>query len=263
VNDKGLRIAIISSPRCGNSWIRSTLAAALQIEEIAVHNYLDAPTELPEKCILQIHWYREPNFQAWLKAHNFKIITIARHPLDILVSALYFIRHEPQTARWLEGNAGLPGNLIGHAPCSQQFLDYALSYPAENLLSISYQWWHEPQALKLRYEDGVHDPARVLSELVKSLDMNLGSMDPWLGHASLDKMRSTPNRHGWQARPGLWRSLITPQDAVRIFWRHRVIFHKLGYSVGPYLLSRSAALRNWNELTTPVSGLPKLSDAVR
>ncbi|MDR3572071.1 MAG: hypothetical protein P4L81_07885, partial [Candidatus Pacebacteria bacterium] len=34
--------------------------------------------------------------------------------------------------------------------------------------------------------------------------------------------------------------------------RLRDFRRRLGYSVGAYLLSRSAALRNWNELTTPV-----------
>ena len=51
-----LRIAVISTPRSGNSWIRSVLAGALGMQEIAVHNYLDIQEQLPDRCFLQIHW---------------------------------------------------------------------------------------------------------------------------------------------------------------------------------------------------------------
>lgn len=246
--EEPLRIAIVSSPRCGNSWIRLILAGALQAQEIAVHNYLDAPESLPERCILQIHWYREPNFQRWLQANEFKVITIARHPLDVLISALKFIRNEPETSRWLEGNAGLPGMLAASPPCSTEFLEYALSFEAENLLSITYQWWHDPAAMKIRYEEAVRDPAGVLGSLAATWGADPAAVHPWLEAGSLEKMRALPNRHGWQARPGIWKELIPPLDAARIFQRHRALFHDLGYSVKPYFLTRKTALRNWCRL---------------
>jgi hypothetical protein len=248
MSDRPLRVAVVSSPRSGNSWIRSTLAGALGMSEFAVHNYLEVPSELPERCFLQVHWYREPNFQAWLRARGFKTMTVARHPLDVLISVLHYVRYEPGTSRWLEGNADLPGSLMDSAPCSREFLEYGTSFGAENLLSISYQWWHEDQVIKVRYEDAVDNPPHVLGALVQGLGGDPSSVLPWLERLSLTKMRELPNRHGWQARPGLWRKLITPTDAVRIFGRHRQIFRKLGYSVRPYVLSRSAALRNWKEL---------------
>jgi hypothetical protein len=246
--DEPLRVAIVSSPRSGNSWIRSTLAGALQAQEIAVHNYLDAPADIPKRCILQLHWYREPNFQRWLLSRDFKIVTIARHPLDVLVSALKFIRYEPETSRWLEGNTGLPGGLIASAPCSEEFLAYATSFEAENLLSISYQWWHDEHVLKVRYEDAILDPVGVLGNLIETCGGEPGAVLPWLDRVSLEKMRALPNRHGWQAKPGLWKQLIPPLDALRIFRRHRTIFRKMGYSVIPHILSRRKALYNWERL---------------
>jgi hypothetical protein len=248
VTDQRLRLAIISSPRSGNSWLRMVIAGAVQLHEIAIHNYLDAPAELPARCLLQIHWYREPNFQAWLKSKGFQVITIARHPLDVLISALRFITFEPMTARWLEGNTGLPGDLVGAAPCSEKFLAYALSFGAENLLSISYQWWQDADSIKLRYEDIVQQPAKELGALATRFGANADSTIPWLEKASLSVMRALPNQHGWQGRPGLWRCLITPVDANKIFSRHRTVFKQLGYSVGPYSLTRKTALKNWREV---------------
>ena len=218
------------------------------MQEVAVHNYREAPATLPDRCLLQTDWYREPNFQHWLNEHGFRVVTIRRHPLDLLISALHFIRHEPATARWLEGNAGLPGELVGRAPCSREFIEYALGFGAENLLSISYQWSDEPGAIKLRYEDAVRDPVGVLGTLIGALGGEPECVKPWLERVSLERMRATPNRHGWQARPGLWKQLIVPMDTIRIFRRHRTVFRTLGYTLEPYLLSRAAALRNWERL---------------
>lgn len=112
-----LKIAVISTPRSGNTWVRSVLSKALKLEQIAVHNPQEIPPILPERVALQIHWYREPNFQAILKSNGFKVVTIARHPLDVLISALRFIPHEPLTSRWLEGNTEFPPIFLGIRHC--------------------------------------------------------------------------------------------------------------------------------------------------
>jgi len=242
------RVAVVGSPRSGNSWIRSTIAGTLGWPEFAVHNYLDVPPVLPEKCFLQIHWYREPNFQRWLRDHNFVVMTVARHPLDTLLSALHYINFESQTCRWLEGNANLPGNLTGVSPCSQEFLDYALSVGAEDFLSITYQWWNDESSIRLRYEDAVRNPEIVLGREVARLGGTPQKLNEWLERLSMKNMQATHNRHGWRGEPGLWRQLLTPAVANAIYKRHKRVFETLGYTIGHYWLSRSAAVRNWNAL---------------
>src|ERR1700722_13128489 len=111
-----LRIAIVSSPRCGNSWVRMVLARALNLAEITIHNWKDITEELPNDCILQIHWYREPNFQSFLRKNGFRLIVLARHPLDVPLSVLHFVRYEPMTARWPEGNCAISPELIESSP---------------------------------------------------------------------------------------------------------------------------------------------------
>ena len=106
----GLRIAIISTPRCGNTWVRVVLSDILKLEQLAVHNYSELES-IPDRAIVQLHWYREPRFQCFLRDYGFKTLVLSRHPLDVLVSILNFIRHEPLTARWLEGNAEIPPSL--------------------------------------------------------------------------------------------------------------------------------------------------------
>jgi hypothetical protein len=243
-----LRIAVISTPRSGNTWVRAVLRDSLNLQEIAVHNPRDIPSDLPDRVVLQIHWYREPNFQDFLRANEFRPVVISRHPLDVLISAWHFAPYEPLTARWLEGNAELPLDISDHPPTSPTFLSYATSRGAEDLLSISYQWWHEPTAIRIYYEDFARDPANHFDNLVKTLGGTSRQVPAALEKSALDVFRQTPNRHGWQGKPGLWRTMLTPAAAFRIWRRHRRVFETLGYRLPVSLVGSHRALRNWERL---------------
>lgn len=244
-----LRVAVISTPRCGNTWVRSVLGEILKLEQFAVHNYAELKS-IPDRAIVQLHWYREPGFQRFLRDYGFKTIVLTRHPLDVLVSILNFIRYEPLTARWLEGNAEIPPSLIGQSPTSKEFLRYATSWGAENVLSISYQWWHDADALKLRYEHLVRLPQQALLSLARVFDATAVDENGAIDRYDLSFFQRLPNRHGWQGHPGLWRELIPYLDARTIYKRHKRLFDVMDYSIRPYWLSRASALRRWQELTS-------------
>ncbi|MBV8376226.1 MAG: sulfotransferase domain-containing protein [Verrucomicrobia bacterium] len=243
-----LRIAIISSPRSGNTWTRLVLARALNLQEIAVHNWTDLPGELPTDCIVQIHWYREPNFQSFLRENKFRLIVLARHPLDVFLSMLHFVRYEPMTARWLEGNCAIPPELIDSSPASAAFSRYATSWGAENLLSISYQWWHDPSALRIRYEELVRDPKGKFTAIAKVFDRTTERIETILQENNLENFRSMPNRHGWRGQPGLWQQLIPTTTALRVYAYHCRVFNALGYPIPLSLITRAVAKRNWERL---------------
>lgn len=243
-----MRIAIIGTPRSGNSWVRSVLREALDLQDMAVHNPRDIPPDLPRRLVLQVHWYREPNFQDFLRTEEFRPVVISRHPLDVLISAWHFAPHEPLTARWLEGNAELPTGIGDHPPASRTFLSYATSWGAENLLSISYQWWHEPTAIRFRYEDLVRDPLRSFGDLVRRLGGSSRQLPAALERNRLDVFQRLANRHGWHGRPGLWRTMLTPMAAFRIWRRHHRVFETLGYGLPVSAVGRHRAARNWENL---------------
>lgn len=241
------RIAIVSSPRSGNTWLRSILRDGLGLPEIAVHNYRDVPS-LPPKCVFQLHWYREANFQRFLADNSFRVITLARHPLDVLVSVLHFVRHEPQTSQWLEGNCAIPSALAGKSAASSEFLEYATSFGAENLLSVSYQWWHEPSAIKLRYEDLLADTAGELSRLAEQLGEDEQAIVNAVSGNGFELFQALPNRHGWQGRAGLWRKLVPFDMAEQIRRRHARLFDILGYGLDRTTLTSDEAERHWQAL---------------
>jgi hypothetical protein len=224
------------------------LARALNLAEIAVHNWTDVPEKLPKDCILQIHWYREPNFQSFLRQNGFRLMVLARHPLDILLSVLHFVRHEPMTARWLEGNCAISPELIESSPVSAAFERYAMSWGAENLLSISYQWWHDPAALRIRYEDLLGDPKGKFAAIAKAFDGPPDTLELILQETNFETFRAMPNRHGWQGRPGLWRRLIPTVTALKIYAYHRRVFNALGYPIPLWLTTHANAKRDWERL---------------
>lgn len=242
------RIAIVSTPRSGNSWVRSVLRDALAMPDIAVNNPRDIPADLPERAVLQLHWYREPNFQDYLHANGFRLLVLSRHPLDVLISAWHFMQYEPATSRWLEGNAELPSDISDHPPAAQAFLSYATSWGAENLLSVSYQWWHDPAAIRCRYEDLVRDPVTGFTELIQSLGGCPRNVCAALQTNQLGAFQRLPNRHGWQGQPGLWRKMLPPAAALQVWWKHHRVFKTLGYGMPLNAVSRRRAARNWQRL---------------
>lgn len=244
------RLAIVSSPRSGNSWTRSILAKGLGLEDLAVHDYRDVGP-IPERCALQIHWYREPQFQQFLTRGRFSILAIARHPLDVLLSVLHFAPHEPATNNWLLGDCCIPSSFGEVAPTSTEFLDYCLSRGAENLLLITYQWWHDPAAIKVRYEDLVRDPVKAFSGIATALGEPTNGLSQALDDINLASFKAAPNKHGWRGSPGHWRTMIPRSIARRVEQRHARIFDVLGYSIPDYNLDDATARATWERLRVP------------
>ena len=241
------RVAIVSSPRSGNTWLRHLLRDGLGLQELAVHNYADVHS-VPERCVMQLHWYREPNFQRFLSENGFRVLVLARHPLDVLISVLHFIKYEPETARWLGGNCEIPSTLAGKSPTSEEFVDYAVSFGAENLLSVTYQWWHERTAVRVRFEDLVGNAEEQIRSIAGLLGEPCDDPEEAVRTNSIGMFQALPNRHGWQGRAGLWRELLLPEHASRIFRRHESVFRTLGYGVEPSAVSHDEALATWDVL---------------
>jgi hypothetical protein len=248
---RDVRIAIISTPRTGNTWLMHLLSTLCDIPAQPVPN----PTELdwsalPPGCVLQIHWRRTADFVAQLEKHRFHVIVLMRHPLDVLISVLHFALHNT-TVRWLNGEGGDERSIFGAMPGSAAFLAYATGTRAAALLSISPEWW-QAAGHRLFYEDLNHDPAAELQRLVDTLGVGhcCGIAETVEANTIGQlRQRSQNSTHFWLGRPNLWRSLLTAAQADAIVRCLPFSLNDFGYSCdADPLLRADAADAAWIKL---------------
>jgi tetratricopeptide (TPR) repeat protein len=248
-----LRLAIVSTPRSGNTWLRKLLASMYDLPEIAVHTPREIVWEsLPPKVILQIHWRDTDDFVSLLVENGFRPIVIARHPLDVLISILHFATYESQTARWLDGEAGSEISIINKSPLCSEFIDYAVGKRSAAILSISTAWWKRENTWQIRYENLVTDTAEALSKLNEQL--GLKPARPILDVIPLNSIASLrttcANNHFWQGKCGHWKHLLTAAAvARRIAISHQSVLNQLAYVCdADEKLTEEMAIATWNSL---------------
>ena len=164
------RIAIVSSPRTGNTWLRRLFDSIYSLPQIVV----DTPEEidweqLPPQCILQLHWPAETDLHARLQKHEFKIVTLFRHPCDTLISILHFATTWKNTSLWMGGLQGDESEIVGARPCGQEFARYAISDRATSLIAASPEWARTENCVPISYESLVEDAVCELTRVTDRL----------------------------------------------------------------------------------------------
>jgi hypothetical protein len=249
---KCVRAAIISSPRCGNFWLQYLLRSLYAVPIYPVHHPDDVPwSALPDSAVVTMHQHYTTPLAATLHAHRFRVLTLTRHPLDMLISILHFAQHEPTTARWLAGEGGSEDMLIGATPLDASFRAYALGPRFRALLAISGEWRDVPGVVHVRYEslqrDAVGELGRVADAFGGPLMMTLAAA---VEANQIEKLRpTTANEHFWQGQIGLWRRLLPREMAREIADAHADLFVSYGYVCDPDDdLQAVDAHRNWQRL---------------
>jgi hypothetical protein len=246
--DAPLRIAVVSTPRAGNTWVRHLLGTAYRVPHLARHFMTDVDwAELPPEVVLQLHWRRTPEFAAALEKQGFRVVTVARHPLDVLISILHFCIYESESEQWLLGAGGSEADIFGAMPRSRTFVEYAKGLRAAELLAVTPDWWNQPGVVGVRYEDLVADTASELRRLEEVFGpIRCGSIEEAVEACAMGRLQQrTTNNHFWQGRPGLWRHLLPPADVTEI----AAALPNLGYAIDPDLgLDALTVDRNWVRL---------------
>jgi hypothetical protein len=193
-----------------------------------------------------------------LDEHEFRIITISRHPLDVLASILHFARFEPETRCWLDGMGGNEDQLQRADPTTVAFTRYCTSERARALLGVSPAWWlagsGDHPVRRVRYEDLVADPAGGLNEVLHSLGEGAHTdLDDVVRAHELDRARLTSsNQHFWMGKPDYWRTLITAGQCSVIAASHRDVLGVLGYECeADPSLTADVVLSNWRAIARP------------
>jgi SAM-dependent methyltransferase len=247
------RFAIVGTPRSGNMWLRRLLVSLLELSELSADTPGTVPwQQLPERCVLQLHWHPDAALLELLEKHSLTPVVLARHPLDVLISILHFAQHEPRTSRWLNGAGGTERSLVGASPCSPAFLEYATGERAHLLLSLTVEWSHAPQLGALvRYERLVDDAQAELRRLADELALApVAPLESVVERNRFESLRAqVANEHFWHGTPYLWRRLLPASVTAAIVDAHRGLVDDLGYDVLPDPeLDERSAMQSWREL---------------
>jgi hypothetical protein len=249
----GLRLALIGTPRSGNTWLRHLLAKLYAAPELAVHDPAEiAWSALPRDCVLQMHQHRTLTLQNKLTRHGFRVVVLARHPLDVLISILHFATHDGSTSRWLAGERGDESPIHGAMPCSAAFLDYTQGKRAAALLSISPQWWDVPGCLRVSYESLALEPGRELARIAGAVGLEPRiAVAKAVAATTLPRMRLLlrGRHHFWQGKAGHWKRLLVADVAGAIAASHAAVLERFNYdcAADPHL-TRSQADAHWIDL---------------
>ena len=95
-----------------------------------------------------------------LKRERFRVISPARHPLDVLISYLHWAlvtRADPE--------------IFAAMPRSRPSSNHATGPKAANFLAMTREWWRRDDTIRLRYEDLAHDAAQTLTPVLASLNL--------------------------------------------------------------------------------------------
>ncbi len=247
------RLFLACTPRTGNTWFRASFAHLTGLANLSAYFPGDVPWELlPADCSLSMHWHRTLPFEGFLRQHGFRIMVMARHPLDVLLSILSYVqRDEAGTRRWLEGECGDERSLVGATPASDAFVRYALGWRAATLFDVS-AVWAPRAAVHVHYERLVREPhaefGRICTALGLQPQVDVGTVTALY---TPDAMRKAVPVHYWQGTPDLWKRLIVPELAAAIRERHPTAFETFGYACDPDPeLTAAQAEANWRALST-------------
>jgi hypothetical protein len=251
-----VRIALTGTPRSGNSWLRLLLSGIYACESLASHSPEEVPwNALPEDIVLQMHAHADAELKATLQGHGFRVLALARHPLDVLLSILHYVRRDSSPARWLAEERGEEVAIAGCNPLEPAFLRYATGARAQTLLGLSREWWALPDVFRLRYEDLCADTAGALEPLIARISPPRAVVEDVVAAHTLGELRRSISRHHfWQGRPGHWRALLPVDRAKRIAEAHQDSFDLFAYELDPDSeLDATTALRNWERIASSPS----------
>lgn len=247
------RLFAACTPRTGSTWFGRVLGDLLDVGVNSFGMPLNVDwTGLPaEGCIVVMHRRRTLAFEGFLREHGFRLVAMARHPLDVLLSILTYAqvpRNREFSAAWIEGECGNEESLADASPTSEGFVRYALGWRSAALFDVSTSW--AARAEHAYYEQLVREPHAALSRLCAALGAApKKSVDEVIARHSLTTFGEDAPGHVWRGEPGIWRKLIVPELAHAVRERHPEAFSAFGYEADADSdLTVEQAQRNWAAL---------------
>ncbi len=247
-------VLITTSPGSGGPLLQRMVADLTGFPTLAASTVADLdPDSVAGPALIHVHAPNDRQARKFVAATDAEVITVARHPFDVLLSAAHASHLEHTALDWLDGAViPSPEALRGASPTSEQFLTWATDKGAARLLDITRRWWRDGTTHRVRYEDLIADPPGAIGKLLAGL-----GIAPDLAETHADHLRALAggeqgDPHRWRNVPNGWRDLLPVETATRVHRAHRRAFLDLDYTLlaADPLLDEITAASNWRALTS-------------
>lgn len=239
---------IVATPRSGNTAITEALSRSTSIpnttSEMKLSNYYRAEGPL----FVKNHIGYDKFINNIDRSINYKTVTIARHPFDVLLSAFRFSQKTPGCSAWL-GGAVFPVPLMykNKNPLSEEFRQWSLGKGAEQMLNITLSWVDHADEI-VRYEDFIKDEVATVKKTLKKLNL-YNQQDAIIANATKyvknDFLVGFYNEHRWTSGYENWPKYFTPEISDELHRKYGYIFQALGYKYNyPQNYSLSSVIKN-------------------
>lgn len=226
-------IAVAATPRVGGTVISTALGKLLNVPRIADNNFdmIDINT-LSSQTVVHTHLTQRQFKQLGLAVPS-RAITVARNPVDTLISAFTFSQRSRTCVYWQHGKVfQKPLQFAGKDIKSKAFLDWATGPKATALLSVSPSWWNEA-AVSVKYEDFINKPTSFLKTILQSLNPQAQPDEQNIEKVAseLDRnfLKETKNQHRWNGGVNYGEALLSTESVNAIKEAHSDIFSTLSY----------------------------------
>lgn len=233
---RGLRSRLvlqISNPRVGGTLFNEIIGSltgwpALQGGTIA--NAIDFNC-ISGPAILHMHLLRQ-DFEEINIPLPYKVVTVARNPIDTLISGFMFVQKNPYL-NWLDGKV-FPFAIKWKNldPSSSEFYKWSMSKGAEAMLSVSKSWWNIADEV-IKYEDYKTEPAESISRVLKTIDPEVtytaAQIEKVVNKLDGSFLVNTKNVHRWNGGLNYAEKYIPADYLVNIRNYHNDAFEVLGY----------------------------------
>jgi hypothetical protein len=249
-------LGIYSFPKSGNTWMRQILAELFfddinACRDVHRHTIHDAPVAcLPDGRRIRVYKSHSATLirkHARQDLEHEAIVYIKRHPLDVFLSYLNFMRTEvnraPQVKRVFKPFDSVE-SLVKNGEIGaflEAFILFGTIEPrfvaAGNWFENVANWNHRyvgPEdaripVITIRYEDMVERQDRALEPLRDFLGLSHDAVAEAMSRAA-DKTKKD-GKFFWKQTPGLYKQMLTKKQIKRFREYHGALVHQLGYEI--------------------------------
>ena len=224
-------VFIFANPRSGNNAIGQSLSKAMGWQKDSPSTLNINYGKIKEPHIILIHKSKEEFTNEYTENIPYSVITITRHPFDIMLSAFRYSAKSGSCFEWVNRTVfPKPFYGVNKKPLSNDFIKWAQSKHAKALLATTVSWLDSADAI-VRYEDFIDNGVDSITALIRKIgyDSKESVVKSAVQQVQDIYLKNDPKQHRWLSRVDTWRLFMTEETAKKLYSYHKSAFDALGY----------------------------------